>query len=208
VALPVAKEAPLRVERLERVEVSVPGVLFVKPDHHLASYDHVMIDPIVVTFAEGSKGLSSADTRRLEAHLRTATAKKLSNVDPEKIVDEPGPCVLRMQTAFLGLELPQLSTKSGSSTGFVRSSRSVTLAHELTDSMTGVVILRYFGRRAARGGMASSSRWSGLTRTLGDMLTDLQQSLVEAVPPESAQEGPLAACGGSIYRNISEGGQG
>ena len=147
--------------------------------------------------------MRSADTRRLEAHLRNATAKKLSNVDPEKIVDAPGPCVLRMQTAFLGLELPESTTKSGSSTGFVRSYGSVTLAHELTDSMTGVVVLRYFGRRQAGGGMASSSRWSGLTRTLGDMLADLQQSLVEAVPPDSAQEGPLAACGGSIYRSIS-----
>jgi hypothetical protein len=100
-----------------------------------------------------------------------------------------------------------LSTKSGSSTRFVRSYGSVTLAHELIDSTTGVVILRYIGRREARGGMAvaPNSRWSGLTRTLDRMLADLQQSLVEAVPHETAAHGPLAACGGSIYKNISRG---
>jgi hypothetical protein len=194
-----------RVAQLERIEISVPGILLVNPDHHLASYDQVMIDPILVTFAPGSQKLTSAESRRLESDLRDATSRILTNVDPSKIADEGGPCVLRMQTAFLGLKLPPFTTKSGSATRFVQSYGSVTLAHELLDSTSGVVLLRYIGRREAAGGpvVASNSLWSGLTPTLDTMLSDLRQSLLEAVPLDAATDGPLSQCGGLIYKNIA-----
>jgi len=170
----------------------------------MASYDQLMVDSIIVTTAQGSKKLSPAETQRLEVYLRDAAARKLVNVDPSKVVTEPGPCVLRMQTAFLDLELPPLSTATGSRTSFVSSYGSVTLVHELRDSTTGTVLLRYMGRRRARGGkaVAADSRWSGLTRTFDEMLSDLKQSLLETVPLSTATEGPLAQCHGLIYKKI------
>jgi hypothetical protein len=194
----------MRVEGLERLEVDIGGILLVKPDHFMASYDRLMVDPIVVTFLRGSKKLGTAETKRLEAHLRAATARELVNVDSSKIVEEPGPCVLRMQTAFLDLELPPLTTASGSRSGYVRSFGSVTLVHEMRDSTSGTVLLRYMGRRRAGGGspVASASVWSGLTRTFDEMLSDLQRSLVESVPLSRATTGPLAGCQGLILKQI------
>jgi hypothetical protein len=83
----------------------------------------------------------------------------------------------------------------------------VTLVHELRYSTTGTVLLRYMGRRRAEGGAAvvSVSRWSGLTRTFDELLSDLQQTLVEAVPFSTATEGPLAQCHGLIYKKIEAG---
>ena len=193
-----------RVGNLERLEISTPGILFVKPDHHLSSYDELMIDPIVVTFARDTKGLSSTEVKRLETHLREATARELVNVDLDQLVTEPGPCVLRMQTAFVDVELPPGTTTSGARTRYVTSHGSVILVHELRDSLTGTVLLRYVGQRRAGGGaaVASDSRWIGLTRTFDMMLADLRTTLLEAVHYEKATEGPLAQCQGRIHEKI------
>jgi hypothetical protein len=204
---PAPPDARARVDSLERLEIPIGGILLVKHDHNMASYDQLMVDSTIVTIARGSNKLSSAETLKLEAHLREAAARELVNVDLSKVVDEPGPCVLRMQTSFLDLELPPLTTGVGSHTVFVRTHGSVTLVHELRDSMTGTVLLRYMGRRHAPGGSAVStvSRWSGLTRTFDEMLSDLKQSLVETVPLSTAIEGPLAHCHGRIYKKIEVG---
>jgi hypothetical protein len=201
---PEPPDTNVRVDALERLETSIGGILLVKPDHHMASYDQLMVDPIIVTIARGSRKLGSAETQQLEVHLREATARELVNVDLSKIVSEPGPCVLRMQTAFLDVELPPLTIASGSRTSFVSSHGSVTLVHELRDSTTGTVLLRYMGRRRAGGGrtVAAVSRWSGLTRTFDEMLSELKQNLVETVPLSTAAEGPLAQCHGLIYQKI------
>jgi hypothetical protein len=199
-----AREADTRVGTLERAEITTPGVLFVKPDHHLGSYDELMVDPVVVTFARDSGKLSSSETRRLEKWLREATARKLVFVDPSRIVTEPGPCVLRMQTAFLDIKLPPLTSTSGSRTTMFSSYGSVILVHELRDSMTGNVVLRYFGRGQAGGGVAAAGEtpWSGLTQTFDDLLSALQRGLFEAVPLSRATEGPQAVCQGLIYEKI------
>ena len=200
------QNAHLRISGMERLELPTGGVLLIKPDHHMRSYDQLMVDPILVTFSPESAKLNKAEIERLETHLREATARELVNVDLSKIVNRPGRCVLRMQTAFLDVELPSLDTDTSSNTTFVRTFGSVTLVHELRDSMTGTVLLRYMGRRRAPGGQAIgfSAPWSGLIRTFDQMLSDLQESLVETVPPSTATEGPLATCDGQIYKRIEQ----
>ncbi len=196
-----------RVARLVKLETSISGVLLVNPNHNLGSYDQLMVDPIIVTFDSDSKKLSQSETRRLEDYLRKATARELVNVDASKIVSQPGRCVMRMQTAFLEVELPDPKPYSASTTSFVDSFGSVILIHELRDSMTGTVLLRYMGRRKARGGQVIGwvAAWSGLTRTFNGMLSDLKMELVETVPLSRAEEGPLASCGGLIHKRIDAG---
>lgn len=199
--------APLaRVGQLERLEISFPGVLLVKPDHHMGSYDRLMVDPVIVSYKKGSKKLSTAEFERLAAYLRQATARELVSVEPENIVSEPGPCVLRMEVAFVDLDLPQLPTASGSHSAYVSSIGSVTLIHELRDSMTGTVLLRYAGRRSGGAGnvVGAVSRWSNLTRMFDEMLADMQKGLVESVPLSVATSGPLASCGGQVLETIEE----
>lgn len=199
-----------RVGELERLELRFGGVLLVKPDHHMASYDRLMVDPILITYKNRSQRPGAAEIERLALRLRDATARELVNVDPSKIVSEPGPCVLRMQTAFIDLELSPLSTASGSRASYVSSYGAVTLVHELRDSTSGTVLLRYISRRRAGGGSGSThlSRWSGLVRTFDEMLAELRKSLVETVPLSTATEGPLAQCQGQIYRTIEAGQEG
>ena len=194
----------VRVVGIEQLETSISGVLLVKPNHYMGSYDRLMVDPIFVTFDRDSKKPSPSDIKRLETYLRKATARELVNVDPSKIVSDPGPCVMRMQTAFLDVTLPDMQPSSGSNTTFIDSFGSATLFHELRDSMTGTVLLRYMGRRHARGGQAIGwvAPWSGLTRTFNQMLSDLQKGLVETVPLSRANEGRLARCSGLIHKRI------
>ncbi len=204
-AAPAPHKSNAHVDGLERVENSAGGLLLVKRDHHMASYDQLMVDPVAVTFAGGSSRLSRSETQRLEAHLRKATAQELVNVDPSKVVTAPGPCVVRMQTAFVDLELPPGRTLTGSSSGFVKSHGSVTLVHEVRDSMTGTVLMRYVGRVRAEGGpTVGTSSWRGLSRTFYKMLSALQEALVESVPISTATEGPLAQCQGLINKGIEE----
>lgn len=205
-AQPPSPQAHARVTGIERLDISIAGVLLVKRDHNLGSYDQLMVDPIIVTFDRDSSKLGRSETERLKAHLRRATARELVDVDASKIVTRAGPCVLRMQTAFIDLELPKIEPYAGSDTTFINSFGAVTLVHELRDSMTGTVLLRYMGRRHARGGHTVGwvAKWSGLTRTFDRMLADLQQSLLESVPLHTATEGPLAQCSGLIYKRIEE----
>jgi hypothetical protein len=199
-------QAHARVTGIERLDISIAGVLLVKRDHNLGSYDQLMVDPIIVALSRNSSKLGRSETERLKTHLRKATARELVNVDASKIVSRPGPCVLRMQTAFIDLELPKIEPYLGSDTSIIHSFGSVTLVHELRDSMTGTVLMRYMGRRHAPGGSTIGwvAKWSGLTRTLDRMLADLQQSLLESVPLHTATEGPLAQCSGLIHKRIEE----
>jgi hypothetical protein len=202
------QEAPsrVRVGELEQIDISFPGILLLKPDHYMGSYDQLMVDPIIISYKKGSKKLSTAEFERLKAHLRDAMAIELVSVQPSQVVTEPGPCVLRMQVAFVDLDLPDMAPSTGSNVSYVTSHGSVTLVHELRDSVSGTVLLRYMGRRnaGAGSGVGTVSRWSRLTRMFDEMLADLQEGLVESVSISVATSGPLASCGGQVLETIEE----
>ncbi len=191
---------------LEVVDTRFSGVLFIKPDHHMGSYDRLMVDPIIVTFKKGGATLRANETQQLQAYLREATARELVNVEPEMIVAEAGPCAMRMRIAFVDLDLARLARGAGSSATFLSSYGAVTLYHELQDSMTGEVLLRYVGRRSARGGswigVQGRSNWHTMKPTFDRMLADLQQNLISAVPRSVATTGPQAQCGGAILKHM------
>jgi hypothetical protein len=199
-------DEPIRVGSLVQLDTPYPGVLLVKPDHHMASYDQLMVDPVILTYKRGTKRLSEVETRRLKGYLREATARELVNVAPSKIVGAPGPCVLRMQTSFLELEATPIPQSSGSTTTVVSSYGNVMLVHEMRDSLTGEVLLRYMGRRRAPGGsvVGGASGWRRMARTYDRMLVELQANLVSSVPESYATSGLRAGCEGLIFKTIEE----
>jgi hypothetical protein len=197
---------PIRVGNLVQLDTPYTGILLVKPDHHMGSYDQLMIDPVILTNKKGTKPLPTSETDRLRSYLREATARELVNVEPSKLVIRAGPCVLRMQTSFLELETTHLPRGTGSVTTIVSSYGNVILAHEMRDSETGEVLLRYIGRRRAGGGsvVGGTQSWRRMTRTFDRMLVELQANLVSSVPESYATDGPRSHCGGLIFKTIEE----
>lgn len=204
---PELQQSSFHMEGLDTLDTDFPGVLLVKPDHEMASYDYVMVDPIVLTYRTSSLRFTSSETENLRTYLREAVARELVNLEPSQIVTQPGPCVLRMQTAFIDLELPDLPDRATAATAFVDSFGTVTLVHQILDSETGELLLRYVGRWRAAGGqvVGGGDPWVHMSRTLDRMLHQLQESLIESVPQSRATTGPRAACTGQVNRTIEKG---
>jgi hypothetical protein len=192
------------VAGLHRIDAPLPGVLLVKNDHHMGSYDKLMVDPVLIMYERRADRLKESEAEKLAAYLREATSRELVNIDPSQLVSEAGPCVLRMQTAFVDLDLPDVPTPPDARTTVMTSYGSVSLVHLLRDSQTGEVLLQYRGRIRAEGGrvIGGAKGWRRMTRTLDRMLYELQSNLIAAVPPSVATSGPLSQCGGQIYQTI------
>jgi hypothetical protein len=188
---------------LQLVKTDVSGALFLKRDHHMGNYDQVIIDLTVVTSTTGANHVTPGEKQRLETYLREAAMREFLRVDSSRVVTDPGPCVMRIRMVFTDLELPNLELGS-SSTAYVSSFGSVTLINEVSDSLTGEVVLRYVARRRASGGtFAGGEQWSQLRTTLNRLLGDLREDLVASVPVSVARSGPQAGCHGGIFEDIA-----
>ena len=75
-----------------------------KPSISLASYSSFIVDPVVVQFARNDKGtaLSPDELKELTDHFRNEAIAAFS--EKYKVVDEPGPGVLRIRAAITSVE--------------------------------------------------------------------------------------------------------
>ncbi len=197
---------PRMVAGLMLIDTDNHGILFVRPDHHMASYDRVILDPIRVTFKTGSPKLPKHELKKLQAYLHEATARELIDLSTDKLVTTPGPCVLRIQTSFVDLELPALDAGTDASSTILNEHGSVTLLHAVFDSVSGELLLHYAERRSTPGGaiVGAGAKWRRMKPTFDKMLETLQDELIEKVPVSYATTGPLAACKGEVYKRIED----
>jgi hypothetical protein len=200
------QQAPRIIAGLMLIETDNHGILFVKPEHFMASYDRVILDPIRITFKKGSPKLSEQETQKLAIHLREATAREIIGLTTDKLVKTPGPCVLRIQTSFADLELPRMTATTDASSTIVSQNGTVTLLHAVRDSLSGELLLHYAERRATPGGqlVGAGAQWRRMTGTFDKMLASLQDELVAKVPMSYARSGALAQCKGEVYKQIEE----
>jgi hypothetical protein len=155
---------PAEAEGLERVEADLPGILDVRADHHIGSYDALLIPEASLAYERRSLRLTRDAERVLLAMLRSSiVAASIAAAVP--VVDEPARCAMEIDLRVAGFDLqidddsPQLA--------------KLTLVMEFRDSMTRQLLLRYAAEDrvpSPTGGETPDRRIRrGLDRVVADM---------------------------------------
>jgi len=145
------------------VDNSLVAVGYMKPDIDLRGYNAIMLDPVTVAYQKdpgsrrGATGigvgtpnfaLSPFQMETLKSLFQEAVADALTEDDGYRIVDTPGPDVLRISAALIDL-IVRVPTQPGAARGrlFVTSYAVVTLIVEARDSESGEILARAADRR-------------------------------------------------------------
>ena len=160
-------DAEVSVDGLYRVNNSVMALAYMKPDIDLRGYTALMIDPVTVAYQKDPQGrrravgvgagssnfaLSSSQMEDLKSWFQEAVVEALTSDDGYRIVDTPGPDVLRITAELLDL-IVRIPTQAsaGRNRTFVSSYGEVTLVVEVRDSESGEILARAADRRNPTG---------------------------------------------------------
>jgi hypothetical protein len=122
------------IDGLERIEISLPGVLEVREDHRIGSYDAFLIPAASLSYNRGSVPLTPPAKRAFLKLLRESMIAA-SEAAAIPVQQEPGPCVMAIELRVSGLNLE----------GADRADQLVelTLVMQFRDSVSGMPLLRY-----------------------------------------------------------------
>lgn len=211
--------APLRFETgpealetadgLVRVAQSRFDLALVKPGTDLAPFTKVLLEPVSIAYQRvqaadrrqrrGDFPLSERQGARMREIFQQAFERELSRSEVYRLVEAPGPDVLRVTARVIDLVVTAPpESASGSARTFVTQTGAMTLILELSDSETGEVFVRVADRREARasGGDAyqatSANHWSAVRRLARQWASLLRRRLdaVRELPPLPAPEAP------------------
>ncbi len=160
-------DAEVSVDGLHRVDNSVMALAYMKPDIDLRRYTALMIDPVDVAYQRDPQGarratdvgarnqnfeLSSSQMEDLKSWFQEAVEEALTSDGGYRIVDTPGPDVVRISAELLNLvvRIPTQAS-AGRSRTFASSYGEVTLVVEARDSETGEILARAADRRDPTG---------------------------------------------------------
>ncbi len=170
-------DAEVTVDGLYRVDNSVMQIGYMKPDWDLQHYTAVMIDPVTVAYKSdpgnrrrdpgvgiSSQNFALSDTQmeNFKSMFQQAVEDALTDDDGYRIVETPGPDVLRVTAELMDLIIAVPTQESGVNVDrFARSAGAVTLILEVYDSQSGEIIARAADRRdpsaSGSGGMVRVS---------------------------------------------------
>jgi hypothetical protein len=197
---PARKRQPVLVTHDGLVLVEQPGVgvLFLRPDHQIGSYDAFQLDPVTVSYRRESAVPLRPETERIRKFLGDALALGVRRSGIPTASQE-GRCVLRVGVNLVDVELYQVPQDAPAKTSYVLSWGRLTMVQELRDSVSGAALMRYAVKRTIPGGTyhgASGTRdWVAIERTLGQLLEDVRASTSQLLPP-SVGEGREGCHGG------------
>jgi len=146
------------VDGLHRVDNSLVALAYMKPDMDLRGYTALMLDPVSVAYQKDPQGrrrsglvgggsanfaLSPSQMENLSSWFQEAVVEAFAGDGGYRIVDTPGPDVLRVSADLLDL-IVRVPTEraSGRSRTFVASYGEVTLVLEVRDSESGEILAR------------------------------------------------------------------
>lgn len=122
------------VDGLQRVSAELPGILEVREDHHIGSYDALLIPEASLSYKRGSLRLSS-DAERVLLDLLRDSIVEASIAAAVPVVEAPSECAMEIDLWVSGLDL---QVREGS-----EQLASLTLVMEFRDSMSRRPLLRY-----------------------------------------------------------------
>ena len=158
--LQTGPNAEVTVDGLYRVDNSLAALAWMKPDMDLRAYTAIMIDPVAVAYQRDPQGRTRSDgssnnfalnrtqMENLKSWFQEAVVEALSGDGAYRIVDAPGPDVLRITVELIDL-IVRIPTQQvgGRSRVFARSYGEVTAVLEARDSQSGEILARAADRR-------------------------------------------------------------
>ena len=155
-------DAEVTVDGLHRVDNSIMAIGYMKPDHDLSGYTAIMLDPVTVAYDKDPRGrrratdigagtsnfaLSPSQMENLKSWFQEAVIEAFTENDGYRIVDTPGPDVLRVSADLIDLIVRIPTEGVGRQRTFVASYGEVTLVVEARDSESGEILARAADRR-------------------------------------------------------------
>lgn len=205
--LQTGPDAEVTIDGLYRVDNSVMALGYMKPDIDLRGYTALMIDPVSVSYQKdpGSRrratdaggggsnfALSSSQMDNLKSWFQEAVVEALTRDDGYRIVDTPGPDVLRITAELqdLVVRIPTQAT-GGRDRNFASSYGAVSMVVEARDSESGEILARAGDRQDPTGANAGElvevrtsfvrndtrnlfEYWAGLMRERLDELREVE----------------------------------
>ncbi|MBK7951113.1 MAG: hypothetical protein IPK00_20705 [Deltaproteobacteria bacterium] len=185
------------IDGLRRVEIAVPGVLELRENHGIGSYDALMLPPANLRYRQDSQRLTY-DAREIFLSVLHQTLVDATKAASIPIVSEPGPCVMEIEFDVVRMFI-DVSERS-------KQIADLILVMQFRDSASGDILLRYATRnQIATGGPDIPNRdqlRKGLVQIMRNM--DLSGPLRGAgladdeISPEC--KGTLAAIGRAAQR--------
>ena len=144
---------------------------YIAPNVNWSQYTKVMISPVTV-WGSVKREVSAADAQYLANYLYQALVQQIGA--KFQLVDEPGPGVMKLQTALTNAEaavpvlrtvsmlIPQarvLATLKYVATGSYPFVGSAQGEGEVTDSVTGQVLVAAIDRRIGGGSLQTAAQW-------------------------------------------------
>ena len=161
--LQTGPDAEVTVDGLYRVDNSVMARAYMKPGWDLRGYTAMMIDPVTVAYrtdprgrqrdplggaASGNFALSDTQMENFKNAFQETVAEAMSGDGGLRIVDTPGPDVLRITADLMDLIIAVPTREAATATRAVaRSMGAVTLVLEVRDSQSGEILARAADRR-------------------------------------------------------------
>jgi len=161
--LQTGPDAEVTVDGLYRVDNSVMARAYMKPGRDLRGYTAMMIDPVTVAYqtdpqgrqrdqgggaGSGNFALSDTQMENFKNMFQETVDEALRRDDGYRIVDTPGPDVLRITADLMDLIIAVPTRESATNTRAVATSMgAVTLVMEFRDSQSGEIIARVADRR-------------------------------------------------------------
>ncbi len=119
---------------LVETEIDMPGMLFVRKDHGIGSYDAFLVPPASLSYRRGSSDLPDDLEEVFKAQLEQTLIDAAEKAEIP-VVREPGACVMVVALGLLDVDVERRS--SADPVG------ELTLAMEFRDSQSGEPLLHY-----------------------------------------------------------------
>ena len=160
--------AEVTVDGLHRVDNSKMAMAYVKPDVDLSGYTKIMLEPVSIAYkkqprstgkmrtarSDSNFALTPKQTEKMKSLFQEATVSALTSDNEYRIVNKPGPDVLRVRCASIDLVITVPTEEPvGRGRTYAQSVGAVTLIIELRDSETGEIFARVVDRKAHDSGI-------------------------------------------------------
>ncbi len=194
------EERVTTTDGLVKVDIDVPGVLFLREGHGIGSYDAFLIPAADINYRRRSIKLTPEMEDEFLAQLEQSLIDLAGDADIP-IEQTPGECVMQIAIGLVNVELQRSST--------AKTLGTMTLVMEFRDSMSRQTLLRYATQNRVESGGRRADRSSQLRESFDKMVMDLDIGAAlsaagmgeEEIRPEC--NGTLAARGRASEASVS-----
>ena len=179
---------PLRsADDLVRIDADLPGLLDLREDHGIGSYDEFLIPDATLSYKRGSRILTKPAEEVFLSLLKQTLVDATKAADIS-IVTEPGPCVMEIDLAVVGMKLQTRNR--------AKELADLTIVMEFRDSRSREPLLRYTTENRvenASKGVSDKQLQRGFDRIIADL------NITVAIRATSGSDAPInPECKGTL----------